>query len=209
MRAISSIAFFALIVPVTQAQTLFSTFGPGNSYIQNVGRSFSGADNSITHIHSDLGWQFSTTTSDYARSISLATRYWEGTNAATVRIHANTIDDRMGAILGEWQLNNMPFVNASSPPQTIDIAPSHLFLSSTEKYWLVLSPPDSTLYAAWMDNNQGITGRMAWSNGVNNFSYVNNMPMSAFSISSVPEPSSLVALSLVPVVLRRRKKSAN
>lgn len=194
---------FALVA-TAPAQTLFTTLGPDDSYQQNVGRSFSGIDNSFTHIHSDLGWQFVSATTDTIRTIQIAARHYEGTNAAKVRIYTNSNSNNIGTALGEWQLYNMPSVLQTAPPQVIDASASNILLNVGQKYWLVLSPTDDSLYAAWMDNSQGIFGRMAWSNGVNNFAYVDNMPLSAFSINAVPEPATLAILTLIPLALKKR-----
>lgn len=207
MRSLSALTFFVVLATISPAQALFTTFGPGESYQQNVGRSFSGVDNSFNHFHSDLGWQFSPTSSDFVRTISIAARYYEGTNSATIRLFTNAAQNQLGTEINSWQLTDMPLVNAIAPPQTINVSSSNVFLSSAEKYWLVLSPTDSTLYAAWMDNNQGITGRMAWSLGVNNFTYVDNMPLSAFAINAVPEPATFAVIaSIATLAARKRRK---
>jgi hypothetical protein len=51
-----------------------------------------------------------------------------------------------------------------------------------------------------------MNGRMAVSADGVTYQYVNNMPYSAFAISTVPEPATLVALGLgVAALLRRRR----
>lgn len=201
------LSVFAVSVASAPAQMLFSTFGPGDSYIENVGRSFTGSQNSISPIHSDLGWQFAPTAGGIVREIKVGVRYWEGTNRARMHLHADSAGF-LGAELGSWEFGNMPLVNViPSPPVAVNTGASNLMLTAGTRYWLVLSPYDETLYAAWMDNNQGMTGRMAWSNGVNNYGYLNNMPYSAFSLSSVPEPATLAVLlpGLVWCARRRRQ----
>lgn len=190
-----------------QAQTIFSTLGPGDSYIQNVGRSFSGVDNSFTHIHSDLAWQFTAGTGGQVGVIKVGVRYWEGTNHAKLSLLSDS-GDLLGSTLGSWDVLDMPLVGGTHPPMIVDASASNLTLTAGTKYWLMLSPFDTTIYAAWMDNDQSMFGRMAWSNAVNNFSYVNNMPYSGFSVSAVPEPASLVlVVGLAAVATRKRRRN--
>ncbi|MEQ1821378.1 MAG: PEP-CTERM sorting domain-containing protein [Fimbriimonadaceae bacterium] len=197
---------FALTVVASQAQTFFSTLGPGDSYIQNIGRAISGANNSITQLHGEWGWQFSAGATGLVRQIKVGAHHLTGANEAIIRIHANGAGDTMGTILGTYQFGNMAPFNTTAPVIQIGIANPTVQLNQGTKYWISMAPTSLDTYAAWNDCDTNQFGRMSVSSDGVNYSYVNNMPFSAFEMSAVPEPSTLAAFGLFAMILNRRRR---
>lgn len=197
-----------LLVGIVEAQTLYSTLGPGGTYIQNVGRAISGSANPITHLHGEWGWQFTPVQSGIARRIEVGAHWLTGTNQAEVRLLSNGPGDTLGSVLGAWTFGGMAPFNTTAPVISIDAHLAAVQLTAGQKFWILMRPTATDTYAAWNDSNTGLTGRMAVSSDGVTYGYVNAMPYSAFAISSVPEPGVIVALSAgIFGALRRRKRS--
>jgi hypothetical protein len=188
------------------AQALFNTLGPGDSYIQNVGRAISGADNSVTHLHGEWGWQFAPIQSGLVGEIKVGVHWLTGVNQAEVKLMTNGAGGTLGTTLGSWTFGGMAPFNTNAPVIRIDTHLAGVTLNAGQQYWILMRPTSLDTYAAWNDAGTGMNGRMAVSADGVTYQYVNNMPYSAFAISTVPEPATLVALGLgVAALLRRRR----
>lgn len=198
---------------VAQAQTLFSTLGPNDSYIENTGRSITGAQNVITQSYGEWGWQFTALESGPVVLIKVGAHHLLGTNSVAVKISTNGPGDTVGTQLASYSLVNLPEFNTQESIRSIYIQNPTVNLVAGNTYWIGMAPTHGDTFAAWMDSDQGMFGRMSVSGDGTNFSYVNNMPYSAFSISSVPEMSSTTSMTLMSIgfaglTAKRRKKSS-
>lgn len=189
------------------AQSFFSTLGPGDSYIENVGRAVSGSANPITSSYGEWGWQFTSQATGAVAQLKVGAHWLTGANAVTVRIHANGPAESMGAVLGLYSVTGLPAFNTPEHITVIDIASPSVNLAAGTKYWVSMAPQSADTYAAWMDNDQSMFGRMSVSADGVNYNYVNTMPYSAFSLSAVPEPSTSAAILCGVLLIKRRRRN--
>jgi hypothetical protein len=72
-----------------------------------------------------------------------------------------------------------------------------------------MQPTSTDTYAAWNDSDfdLNLNGRMAVSSDGTNYNYVNNMRYSAFSISTVPEPASMLVLAAPVMMMAKRRRT--
>lgn len=196
-------------VAAAPAQTFFSTLAPGDSYLENVGRAVSGSSNSITGSYGEWGWQFTSLATGDVAQLKVGAHWLVGTNRVAVRIHSNGAGETMGSILASYSIADLPAFNAPEHVTVLNIANPSVHLTSGSKYWISMAPEQPDTYAAWMDSDQGRTGRMSVSSDGVNYGYVNNMPYSAFSLSAVPEPTSLIPLTGgILLLIGRRRRAA-
>lgn len=198
------IAFFVCGVCGAHAQTIFSTLGAGDSYISNIGRAISGSQNDVTHSHGEWGWQFTAQESGDLREIRVGAHHLAGANQAMVRIYENGPGDTMGALLATYQTGNFPLFNDPARITVIGANGEVTFVAG-QTYWIGMAPSALDTYAAWMDSDQGLFGRMSVSLDGTNYQYVNAMPYSAFSLSTVPEPGTVVVIGAAGLAIVRRR----
>ena len=206
-RFLALAGLFVLSVS-SHAQTVFSSLGAADSYVQNIGRAISGSQNSVTHLHGEWGWQFTALTTGLVREIKVGAHHLTGTNQARVKLLSNGPGDVLGSSLGSWTFGDMAPFNTTAPVIRINTAASGVQVLAGTKYWILMQPTAPDTYAAWNDSNfdLNLNGRMAVSSDGTNYNYANNIRYSAFSISTVPEPASMLMLGAPALVLARRRR---
>ena len=169
--------------------TIFSDFGPGNSYTSGIGWTVAGqaAGGSFQSVAMPF-----TSSGDYQLSqIDIALSFADGTNSAVVTLNSDS-SGMPGGVLMTWNLLNLPAFGNCCVVETLSPS-SPLLLSSGAQYWLVSNPGTSDTHDAWNFNELGATGLVMLNNG-NGFFIAPHSEMGAFDVlgeagTEVPEPA--------------------
>jgi hypothetical protein len=169
--------------------TIFSDFGPGNSYTSGIGWTVAGPAGAGGSFQS-VAMPF-TPSGDYQLSqIDIALGFASGTNSAMVTLNSDS-SGIPGGVLMTWNLSSLPAFGTCCVVETL--APSSpLLLSSGTRYWVVANPGSSDTHDAWNFNDMGATGLVMLNNG-NGFFIAPHSELGAFDVlaevaTSVPEP---------------------
>jgi hypothetical protein len=172
------LAAFVLAIPTTHAaQIAFSDFGPGNTY-GNFGQSIGGQ-----FIN---GYKF---TSAAAGPISEIDVGIGGTGMFDLNLYT---DNAGGLGTSIWSTSNVPVSSGSPNPAQIFFL-SGPTIAAGQSYWLVASGPSNSAY--WSPNTIGVKGSQYHHDSGSDF-YVQNTTLGAFSITVVPEPTTLGLLAI-------------
>ena len=193
-----SLALVVLASPA-QADLIYSTFGPGNSYGIS-GHPVGFSDNILNAV------SFTPATTVTFDSARLAVAHLGGSNAFTVYLAGNSLGTPGSAI---ETFSGLVF---PSPGVVTVTSGVHPVLTAGTTYWVVvqaMNPPNS--YGATLWNDQGIVGGWAhtesgaWYTG-SDVTGSNATP--AFDVSGtqvVPEPSTLALLGASGLLLLLRR----
>jgi PEP-CTERM motif len=204
-----AIRFFlalSLVAGSIMADTIFSTFGPGDSFdtISDGNHSYDvggGAFNS--NIEDQQASSFVPTESFVLDSIRVGAFNFEGSNQLTVYIAAGATEP--GAPIESFSVTGIP---STATILTFD-STLHPLLDDGTRYWVVLTKDDLAGGAdEWSLNTAGFLGRsfMLFQNGVWHDRPTAVAP--AFDVSgTVPEPSSIALLftALAALAFARRR----
>lgn len=215
MRSMFAIAAFAVLTAgAASASTIYSSFGPGNTYDCCSGVVVTGAQTTGTPFEEGAGF-----TSPYAANveqIDIALSSIQGTDAAIVSLWTNS-GNVPGTQLASWTLYGLPswFGNPGNTPVTIS-GISGVHLNAGASYFLVASPLDGNddTWDAWHNNNQGLTGQQPVNEGSGWFTGYSTAL--AFDIlgsatpTAVPEPASIALMvgGIAGVARLRRRNAA-
>ncbi len=199
------------------AITIFTNFGPGQSFNTAIGYVVSGASSGdqVVAMPFTAG-----STADLADAV-LALGNYLGTNSPiTLDLESNGSGDVPGSILATLTQQGTIPPFSSAGPVTFDYTGTSVGLTSGTSYWLVASEADANSQQAWMFSNSD-TGNSAYnhSGSATGPWSTESGTISAFqvdgtTVATTPEPGtfSLFALAIVCAlgalwVERRRKLS--
>jgi hypothetical protein len=179
------VAFFVLLffagIGSADADVLYTTFGPNNSYDQNAGNVLAGGKR--------LASSFTLANDAILDSIDVAALYIDGPNQLTVQL----LQDFNGAPSLSKVVDSFNITNLSSENEVYSATSSlHPLLTASAQYWVLLKPASSLTGVSWLSNDQNIMGG-AWSPGLG---WIMPWSSGAFDIKgvSIPEPSTLFLL---------------
>lgn len=212
LRAILSCAAGCLAFSgLSFAGTIYSDFGPHDTFQTGIGYTVSGANSPIGQtIESAMSF---TSSGNYTLSqIDAAIGYVTGGNSDTFTLDSNA-GGLPGVIMESWTVTGLPAFGGSYAPVTL-MSSGGVMLSAGQTYWIVASAGDPTNWSAWNENSIGATGNFdQFNNGV--WSQFNGT-LSAFDVmgttSSSPEPASaaLIGLGLLGMggLIRRKRRQS-
>ena len=144
------------VATVANAATVFSTFGPGQSF-DLLGVLISGPTSAVL-----FGSQYADgfTSPGYFNvdQIDVALANLSGTNSANVSLWTD-VADVPGSELGSWTLNGQPPFGSFQVTAISGI--TGISLTKKSKYFLAVSPGAADTYDQWMGNNVGAQGPIA------------------------------------------------
>jgi hypothetical protein len=198
MKSATALLVFCLLTATgVRADTIFSTFGAGQSFdIKSPGWSIGGA------LGGEFAASFAPTQNFTLDTISFAAKLLSGSDPLTVAIATDNASSP-GAPIETFDVTSL-----SSTPTVLTVdSISHPLLSAGATYWVVLSTADSTSIT-WYWNDQMFVGVSSFSAGAWHASGT-EVPTPAFDVTgtlastTIPEPASiwLLAAALVAGIL--------
>ena len=192
-------AFMLMIGTFGRAQAgiiLYSTFGPGNSFIASQGLTISGVAAVTNPGYNAVANQFSVPTSAALDTMELALFTFSPNDSVAVELRADSAG-RLGAILESYTLTNLPFVSA----EIVTVKSiTHTELLTSSLYWLAVVPLTDTTLGGWNDNSIEAHGLTIQSHDGD---FLTGTPgdfqplgQSAFRITGIPEPASITLLGV-------------
>ena len=205
-KTLASLLLVFGLASVARADTLASTFGPGDSFNGLSSRFVTGASTFIGY--AATGITFTVGANSTLTSVEFAAFRTSGTNSFTVRLSPDA-SGQPGAPLKTW---TTAFPNSNAAIVSLPSVSSAL-LQAGATYWLTASPGGSDSRGFWAVNNQGINSGNMKSQGTSPSQAWTAVGTSdiAYRISgtatTAPEPGTLALLSLgllAPLARRRR-----
>lgn len=204
-RSASLIAVLIAIASVgpVHATVVYSSLGPGGTYVTYEGAEFSGPASSGGLFSSGFSFQPATTLN--LDSIQVAVGTISGSNAFSLSLQAaNGPSGMPGTVLETFQVTDQMGPFGSANPLISATSVTHPQLDAGNTYWLVAVGEGDGL-AAWNINNRGLTGAYYSFQGGHDV-LLGNQALGAYQITGVPEPTtgSLFALGLIALALHFR-----
>jgi len=198
----------AVLLPAAAAATtIFSDFGPGQSFNSGSSLSVNGPSGG-SGFEIDQAASFQPSSTFTLTSIDLAISFTKGTDSFKVEIAQNA-SGHPGAALEAFTLSGVP---SSATVETLTSI-LHPTLSSGAFYWIAVFPGDSTTLGDLFANDTGVTGTAFSNDGGSTWgSTIGSTP--AFDVignpvTAVPEPSPALLLiaGLAALAAYGRKKT--
>jgi len=216
MRRLLTAAVATVIVTSgLSAQTVYNTFGPGNSFNCCTGWTISSGASSIeTSYTQAYAFLYGGAAGAALAQIRLAAGFVGGSGELDVTLLDGT-DIGTASMLEAWSIPNPSPDFGGSQPIYVLTSVTPVSLNTGDTYWVQLSTPEAmTAWWAWNWNDQGIMGNGAYSedDGATWLARTDaTMPAFAVDVGVVPEPGTmtLLATGLVGLVgISRRRKRA-
>lgn len=176
----------------------FTSFGPGQSYINYIAYGIFGPTSSFGH--ASYAWEFTAGTSGDLSSVSFAgLAFSPGT--LDVALYADS-GHTLGASLESF---SVPISSNSASVITLTSL-SHPALVAGQKYWFAQKGEGNGAFG-WMEASTGQMAPFAYQWDSASPYYGPDDHIAAFQVNTVPEPGSIATLGLGAVALLRRRKS--
>ena len=187
------------------AATIYSDFGPGNTYNFDGGYVVLGPDcaNLVGPGCSpdEIAMGFTPSDNYSLTQINVALQYSAGTNAVILTLSSDN-NGLPGAALANWNLSGLPAIDTCCPIETVTPA-SAIDLSSGTQYWILASPGAADAFLTWNFNlseagpvahNEG-SGFLSGTGGLGAFDVLG-------TVVPVPEPAGLFSAAGLGLLFR-------
>lgn len=176
----------------------YTSFLPGYSFNtthQGIALTGPGDPNPVI-----AAFQFTAGVTGPLDSVRVPIRYLWGHSDITISVYGDN-SGQVGSLMKTWQISSLGGWHID----TVTNSDSSIVITSGTQYWLQLgSLGDGVHY--WGKSLQGGLMQSAYIfNNSGIYSYGNSDEFPAYEVSVVPEPASLIALSLGVLLIRRRK----
>lgn len=207
MRLMIVVCILIWPASISMADTIFNSFGPGDSYNAGVGYT-------IGNGGYQQGNAFSPAMTASVDSYEIAIGLVSGQNLFSLSL-LNDLAGEPGSVIETFQINDaMGTFGVMNPPILVNSL-VHPLLEAGKQYWLIAGAPSADTWAAFNYNGTGMMGlRATWSD-VASFWDVYEDNVAAFRINgtpgaAVPEPTSLLLLAagigVLGLAARRKSK---
>ncbi len=169
---------------------VYSNFGPGDTYQQNVGWSLTGPN--TQYGSQDVAASFVAGADYDLTEVDLALAYVSGVNSFVV----NLVTDNGGlpspTVLDTWTLTNV-----GTAESVYALSGNAVMLNAGSQYWVEVLSGDDT-WGAWFLNSTAATGS-GFSGDGSNWFVIPDQPSGVFrvtgtEVTSVPEPATFLML---------------
>ncbi len=140
---------------ISFADTIFSNFGPSDSFQTGIGYTISGSSSPIGDTI-DSAMAFTSTGNFTLSQIDAAVGNVTGVNAVTFTLNTD-VGGLPGVIMESWTVTGLPAFGGSYAPVSLISLPG-VMLNAGQSYWLEASAGDPTNWPAWNYNSIGETG---------------------------------------------------
>lgn len=183
------------------AQIAYNNFGPGDTFIGSDGWSIGGSG------EQGIALQFDSLATGMLVEIRFASFYLTGSSDLQIQLREDSSNE-VGAVIKTWNITK-----TDGLPGTITALTSSdpsIVLTTGTTYWLGMSTNPGG-HHGWNLNDQGDTGRLAFNFSGGSWNYTDPEFFSAFDVTVVPEPASMIALGIgvAALVARRRRKQTS
>jgi len=191
-----SLALLLLLPAVSRADTVYSTFGSGQTFNTSAGGWALFCNAPSCGAFQDVAAAFTPTGTFTLTQIDVAASYLSGTNGIEVMLLSDA-SGTPGSILESWSLSDLPPFGTSFTPESVTAA-LPITLNSGTQYWVALVPSVGG-FLTWnfAPTLVGTTDVLGSSTGPN-WAADSNQFLPAYDVLgtpvATPEPSSLLML---------------
>ena len=190
MAPVVLILFLSFSVISHADSIVYSNFGPGDTYQQNVGWSLTGPN--TQYGSQNVAASFVAGADYNLAEVDLALAYVSGVNSFVVNLVSDNGGLPSSTVLDTWTLNNV-----GTAESVFALSGNAIMLEAGAQYWVEVLSGDDT-WGAWFLNSSGATGSGFSGDGTNWF-VVSGQPTGVFrvtgtEVTSVPEPASFLML---------------
>ena len=190
---------FLIISNTAHSTIIYDTFEENDNYNPNTAWLIGAATSDPRFPPVEQGIGFTANGTGYLSEITLPLFLFRGSNEVAINI-MNSINGQPGEILESFILSDM-LDGFGAPPISVE-SNSSTFLEANSKYWVIATAPQPDTYAGWGFKYQWVSSnnadRALRNIGDINWSISSNAGNGAIriSVTPVPEPTTLVLLSL-------------
>lgn len=205
MKRLALTVLFATVgsMGIANAVVAFSSFAPGDVYNTGQGYTIGGPNASPVQ---RVAVQFTSLASGSIDQVRIAHFYSSGDTTLNVAMYNDNGSDQLGTWFTTWTFADS---NSAGHITTLTNAFPSLTLTAGQKYWVEVFSATNGLHAWNLADASIPLGRITWStNDGTTYNYASGATVSAFDVTVVPEPTSMIALGLGVAALaaRRRRK---